>query len=66
MPRLPRGLGAASGSECTVDPCRAPSYGCIMGYLNAREAPMAGSGRKVADCRQFPSEQNCTLTISGT
>ena len=22
--------------------------------------------RKVADCRQFPSEKNCTLTISGT
>jgi len=21
--------------------------------------------RKVADCRQFPSEVNCTLTISG-
>ena len=21
--------------------------------------------RKVADCRQFPSEKNCTLTISG-
>lgn len=27
---------------------------------------MAVSGRKVADCREFPSEQNCTLTISGT
>ncbi|MCU1450526.1 MAG: hypothetical protein JWP02_2696 [Acidimicrobiales bacterium] len=23
-------------------------------------------GRKVADCRDFPSETNCTLTISGT
>ena len=22
--------------------------------------------RKVADCRRFPSESNCTLTISGT
>ena len=22
--------------------------------------------RKVADCRDFPSETNCTLTISGT
>jgi len=22
--------------------------------------------RKVADCRDFPSEMNCTLTISGT
>ncbi len=22
--------------------------------------------RKVADCRQFPSEKNCTLTIAGT
>jgi hypothetical protein len=22
--------------------------------------------RKVADCRLFPSEKNCTLTISGT
>ncbi len=24
------------------------------------------SQRKVADCRQFPSEKNCTLTIAGT
>jgi predicted small metal-binding protein len=23
-------------------------------------------GRKVADCRDFPSETNCTLTITGT
>ena len=22
--------------------------------------------RKVADCRQFPSEKNCTLTSAGT
>ena len=22
--------------------------------------------RKVADCRQFPSENNCSLTIAGT
>jgi hypothetical protein len=22
-------------------------------------------GRKVADCRDFPSDSNCTLTISG-
>ncbi len=22
-------------------------------------------GRKVADCREFPSESNCSLTISG-
>jgi len=22
--------------------------------------------RKVADCRKFPSENNCSLTISGT
>ena len=22
--------------------------------------------RKVADCRRFPSEKNCTLTISGS
>jgi hypothetical protein len=22
--------------------------------------------RKVADCRKFPSEKNCTVTISGT
>ncbi len=22
--------------------------------------------RMVADCRQFPSEKNCTLTIAGT
>ena len=24
------------------------------------------TNRKVADCRQFPSEKNCSLTISGT
>ncbi len=24
------------------------------------------STRKVADCRKFPSEKNCSLTISGT
>jgi len=23
-------------------------------------------GRKVADCRRFPSENNCTLTITGS
>jgi hypothetical protein len=22
--------------------------------------------RKIIDCRQFPSEQNCSLTIAGT
>ena len=22
--------------------------------------------RKIADCRKFPSEQNCTLTIAGS
>ncbi len=27
---------------------------------------MATAVRKVADCRKFPSEKNCTLTISGT
>lgn len=27
---------------------------------------MATATRKVADCRKFPSEKNCTLTISGT
>jgi len=27
---------------------------------------MADSKRKVADCRLFPSEKNCSLTISGT
>jgi hypothetical protein len=27
---------------------------------------MPDSTRKVADCRRFPSEQNCSLTISGT
>ncbi|HVT43696.1 MAG TPA: DUF1059 domain-containing protein [Thermoanaerobaculia bacterium] len=26
---------------------------------------MAESGRKVADCRRFPSESNCSLTIAG-
>ena len=26
---------------------------------------MAGSERKVADCRRFPSDSNCSLTISG-
>jgi predicted small metal-binding protein len=24
------------------------------------------TGRKVADCRLFPSEKNCSLTIAGT
>jgi len=24
------------------------------------------STRKVADCRKFPSEKNCSLTITGT
>ena len=24
------------------------------------------ANRKVADCRKFPSEKNCTLTIAGT
>ena len=27
---------------------------------------MDKSQRKVADCRLFPSEKNCSLTISGT
>jgi predicted small metal-binding protein len=27
---------------------------------------MPGSQRKVIDCRDFPSEKNCTLAISGT
>jgi len=31
-----------------------------------KEAPMPSSGRKVIDCRLFPSEKNCTLAISGT
>ena len=26
---------------------------------------MPDATRKVADCRRFPSENNCTLTISG-
>ena len=26
----------------------------------------ASMSRKVADCRDFPSENDCTLTISGT
>ncbi len=26
---------------------------------------MAKSGRKVADCRLFPSEKNCSLMIAG-
>jgi Protein of unknown function (DUF1059) len=30
------------------------------------EVSMAGSNRKVADCRKFPSDRNCSLTISGT
>jgi len=24
------------------------------------------TGRKVADCRKFPSEKNCTVAIAGT
>jgi predicted small metal-binding protein len=27
---------------------------------------MGSSARKVADCRMFPSESGCSLTISGT
>ena len=27
---------------------------------------MPSSPRKVIDCREFPSEKNCTLAISGT
>ncbi len=27
---------------------------------------MTDSKRKVADCRLFPSDKNCSLTISGT
>ncbi len=27
---------------------------------------MAKGKRMVADCRHFPSEKNCTLTIAGT
>jgi predicted small metal-binding protein len=27
---------------------------------------MSGSQRKIIDCRNFPSEKNCTLAISGT
>ena len=31
-----------------------------------RSAEKGGAGRrKVADCRLFPSEKNCTLTIAG-
>ena len=28
--------------------------------------PAKKANRKVADCRLFPSEKNCTLAISGT
>jgi predicted small metal-binding protein len=28
-------------------------------------ATLQSQKRKVADCRDFPSEKNCTLTISG-
>jgi hypothetical protein len=27
---------------------------------------MIASARKYIDCREFPSEKNCTLTIAGT
>jgi predicted small metal-binding protein len=27
---------------------------------------MSSQKRKIADCRLYPSEKNCTLTISGT
>jgi len=30
------------------------------------EGKNMASKRKVADCRRFPSEKNCSLTISGT
>jgi predicted small metal-binding protein len=27
---------------------------------------MPGTGRKVVDCRLYPSENNCSLTLAGT
>jgi predicted small metal-binding protein len=27
---------------------------------------MSSEGRKFIDCREFPSESNCSLTIAGT
>jgi predicted small metal-binding protein len=30
-----------------------------------KEQVMASSPRKVIDCRDYPSEKNCTLAISG-
>ncbi len=39
------------------------SKGRIGGILLWRHIPMA---RKVADCRKFPSESACSLTIAGT
>lgn len=42
-----------------------------IGFINSmQEEHMAAKSmaakRKVADCRRFPSEKNCSLTISGT
>mgnify|MGYP001600886071 FL=1 len=34
-----------------------------LGFFSAQEAPMP---RKYIDCREFPSEKNCSLAISGT
>jgi Protein of unknown function (DUF1059) len=35
----------------------------VVSEFRTREGAMA---RKVADCRDFPSETGCTLTIAGT
>ena len=39
-----------------------PSGSSDNGMTTEKETPM---GRKVADCRDFPSDTNCTLTIAG-
>jgi len=41
-----------------------PAYASPMARLKPSEGERI-MARKVADCRQFPSEVNCTLTISG-
>ena len=38
----------------------------IFGSSFRGATDMAIATRKVADCRRFPSEKNCSLTIAGT
>ncbi|WUH97306.1 DUF1059 domain-containing protein [Spirillospora sp. NBC_00431] len=41
------------------------AVGAVESLLAGRPAMKGGAMRKVADCRDEPSESGCTLTISG-